>query len=37
VTSLKEKMKKYLKSEKVFLFTTDGCGVDYLRNGKIPG
>jgi len=37
VTNLREMARKYLNSSKVVLFSVDGCGPEYLRNGKIPG
>jgi hypothetical protein len=37
VTNLRNLARKYLNSSQVVLFSVDGCGNEYLRNGKIPG
>ena len=37
VTNLRNLARKYLNSSDVVLFSVDGCGNEYLRNGKIPG
>jgi hypothetical protein len=37
LSQLRDLTRKYLNSTKVVLFSVDGCGPEYLRNGKIPG